>query len=107
MAFASLAEKINNNTISEIELINKVWDLYHIHMSLLNQDSVMLRILLDLCYPNNIGIVANMIAEDRNRLLKLKKKLRENIQIQERPKWLQCDPKTVPLGLTSSRQIVR
>ena len=105
MAFASLADMINTNSISERKLISTIWDLYHTHMSILNQDSAMLRVLLDLCYPQNGGFMANMIVEDRKRLLNLKKKLKENIQIQERPKWLQCDPKTVLPGLTSSRQI--
>jgi hypothetical protein len=105
MQFSSLAEMINNNIASDLEMIHTIGDLYYTHEALLNQDSIMLRILLDLCDPQNGAFLVNMTVQDRRRLLTLRKKLKENIEILERPKWLQCDPKTVLPGLTSSKRI--
>lgn len=106
MKFSSLADMINNNgAASDSEMIDTIGNLYYNHEALLNQDSIMLRILLELCNPQNEECLVNMTVEDRNRLLRLRKKLKENIEILERPKWLQCDPKTVLPGLNSSKRI--
>jgi hypothetical protein len=103
--FSSLAEMINNDLASDSEMMDTIGDIYYSHEALLNQDSIMLRILLDLCDPQNGAFVVNMTVQDRRRLLTLRKKLKENIEILERPKWLQCDPKTVLPGLNSSKRI--
>lgn len=105
MKFSSLADTINKDAVSDLEMMNTIGDLYYNHEAMLNQDSIMLRILLDLCNPQNESFIVNMTVQDRNRLLRLRKKLKENIEILERPKWLQCDPRTVLPGLNSSKRI--
>lgn len=105
MKFSSLADTINKDAVSDLEMMNTIGDLYYSHEAMLNQDSIMLRILLDLCNPQNEAFLVNMTVQDRNRFLRLRKKLKENIEILERPKWLQCDPRTVLPGLNSSKRI--
>ena len=105
MKFSSLADTINKDAVSDLEMMNTIGDLYYSHEAMLNQDSIMLRILLDLCNPQNEAFLVNMTVQDRNRFLRLRKKLKENIEILERPKWIQCDPRTVLPGLNSSKRI--
>lgn len=96
--FPRLADMLNND-VSDKQVLEKIWCMYHEHTVILNQDATLLRILLHLCDTLKIENT------DEFDFVKLRKNLKKNIEIQERPRWLQCEPKTAPPGLNCSRQI--